>query len=103
MAKAYSEYGKQTFQAEIHTSSPLVIQWIVDNDTLEVCRRGDKEVHNKITQLASFSLVASVCEALGLFASFTMGISILLKTIWAKIRQQWNNKIDEEDQERSLD
>ena len=73
------------------------------NDTLEVCRGADKEPPNKITQRAVLSFVASVFDPLGLFAPFTMKMRVLLKTIWAKIGQQWDDKIEEEDERQFLD
>ena len=93
----------KTFEAEPNISSLLGMQSNVDNDTLEVCRGTDKEVPNKISQRAVLSFVASVFEPSGLFVPFTMRMRILLKTIWAKSRQQWDDKIDEEDEERFLD
>ena len=77
------------------------MQWIVENDTLEVCRGADKEVPNKITQRAVLSFAASVFDPLALFAPFTMRMRILLKTLWAKSGQQWDHKIEVED-ERSI-
>ena len=79
------------------------MQWNVDNDTLEVCRGADKELPNKITQRAVLSFVASVFDPLGLVAPFTMRMRVLLKTIWAKIGQQWDDKTDEEDEQQFLD
>ena len=48
--KVRSEAKSKTFEAELHTSSLLGMQWNLDNDTLEACRGADKEVPNKITQ-----------------------------------------------------
>ena len=45
------------------------------------------------------SFVASVFDPLGLFAPFTMRMRILLKTVWAKSGQQWDDKIEVEDQQ----
>ena len=98
-----SEAKSKTFEAEPHTSSLLCMQWNVDNDTLEVCRGADKEVPNKITHRAVLSFVASVFDPLGLFAPFTMRMRILLKTIWAKSGQQWDDKSEEEDAQQFLD
>ena len=94
-----SQAKSKTFEAEPHTSSLLGMQWNVDNDTLEVCRGGDKELPIKITQRVVLSFVASVFDPLGLFAPFTMRMRVLLKTIWAKSGQQWDDKIDTEEQQ----
>ena len=53
-----SEAKCKTFEAEPHNSSPLGMQWDVDNHTLEVCPGADKEVPNKITEQAVVSFVA---------------------------------------------
>ena len=96
--KDRTEAKSKNFEAEPHTSSLMGMQWIVENDTLEVCSGAEKEVPNKITQRAVLSFAASVFEPLGLFAPFTMR---LLTTIWAKSGQQWDDKIEVED-ERSI-
>ena len=89
-----SEAKSKTFEAELHTSALLGMQWNVYNDTLEVCRGADKEVPNKTTQRAVLSFVASVFDPVGLFAPFTMRMGVLLKTIWAKSRQQCDDNIE---------
>ena len=99
-----SEAKNKTFEAEPHASSLLGMQWNVD-DTLEICRGVDKEVARscKIMQRAVLSFVASVFDPLGLFAPFTMRMRILLKTIWAKSGQQWDDKIEVEDKQKYLE
>ena len=47
--------------------------------------------------------MASVFDALGLFAPFTLRLRILLTTIWAKSRQQWDEKIKEGEEKKCLD
>ena len=79
------------------------MQWNVDDDTLEVCLGGDKEVPNKITQRVVLCFVESVFDPLGLFAPFMLRMRNLLKTIWAKCGQQWDDKIEDEDKHRFLD
>ena len=101
--KDRTDEKSKTFEAEPHNSSLLGRQWNVNNDTLEVCRGTDKEVPNRITQWRLLSFVASVFDPLGLFAPLTMRMRILLKTIWAKSGQQWDDKIEEEDEEKFLD
>ena len=97
-----SEAKSETFEAEPHTLL-LGMQWNLDNDTLEVCRGAEKEVLYKITQWAVLSFVASVCDPVRLFAPLAMRKRILLKTISAKHRQEWDDKIDNEGEERFLD
>ena len=68
--KDRSEAISKTLEAEPLTSRLLSMHWIVDIDTLEVCRGADKEVTNKITQRAVLSFLASVLDPLGLFSPF---------------------------------
>ena len=68
--KDRTEAKSKTFEAKLHTSSILGMQWNVANDTLEVCRGADKEVPNNIIQRAALSFVASVFDPLGHFAPF---------------------------------
>ena len=79
------------------------MQWTVDDDTLEACRGADDEVPKKVTQWAVLSFVASVSDPLGLFAPFTMRMRILLKAVWAKRGQQWDDQIDQKYKENSVD
>ena len=106
--KDRSDAVNKTFEAEPQTSSLLGLQWNVQADELEVCRGADKEVPMKITQRAVLSFVTSVFDPLGLFALFTglfalftMRMRVLLKIIWAKTGQQWDQEIENEDQEFS--
>ena len=101
--KDSSEVKSKIFEAELHTSSLLSMQWNVDNDTLEVCRGADKEVPIKITQQAVLSFVASVFDLSALFAPFAMRIRILLKKIWAKSGQKWYDKNEMEDERKFLE
>ena len=61
-----------------------------------------RKCQTRVTQRVVLSFVASVFDPLGLFAPFTMRMRILLKTIWAKCGQQWDDKI-EEDKHKFLD
>ena len=79
--KDRSEAKCEIFEGEPHNSSPLGMQWDVDNNTLEACCGADKEVPNKMTQQAVVSFVASVFDLLGLFAPFATSMRILLKTV----------------------
>ena len=80
-----------TLEAEPAASSLLGLQWNMEEDNLEVCRGDSKEIPNKITQRVVLSFVASVFDPLRVFSHFTMRMRILLKTIWAKHGQVWNN------------
>ena len=79
------------------------MQWNVDNETLEVSRGADKKAPNNIKQRVVLSFVASVFDPLGLFAPFAMKMRILLKTIWAKSGQQWDEKFEVEDEQKYLE
>ena len=98
-----SEAKNKTVEAEPHTSSLPGLQWNVDDDTLKGCRGADKENPNKITQQVVLSFVKWVFNPLGLFAPFTMGMRILLKIIWAKCGQHWDDKIENGDKHKFLD
>ena len=93
LEKDRSEPKCKTVEAEPKTSSPLGMQWHVDNNTLEVCRGADKEVPNKTTKGAVISFVASVFDPLELVARFTIRMRFLLTTIWANSGQQWDEKL----------
>ena len=96
------EAKSKTFEAELHTSSLLSMQWNVNTDTLEACRGADKEVPNKITQRAVLLFVASIFDPLGLCAPFTTRMRILLETIWDKSGQQWDKQFEVEDEQKYL-
>ena len=66
------------------------MKWDVDSDSLEVSRGTDKEIPLKISRRVVLLFVASVFDPLGIFAPFTMRMRILLKTIWAKSGQNWD-------------
>ena len=91
--KYRSEAKSKIFEAELHTSSLLGMQWGVDNTTQEVCRGADEEVPNKMTQPEVLLFVASVFDPLGFFAPFTMRKRILLKTIGAKVDNSGMTKL----------
>ena len=72
-------------------SSPLGLQWTIIDDSLQVCRGTSEEVETTITQRKILSLVSSVFDPLGLFAQFSFQMRRLLKSIWAKNGQHWDN------------
>ena len=72
-------------------SSVLGLQWTITDDSLQVCRGTSKEVETPITQRKILSLVSSVFDSLGLFAPFSVHMRRLLKSIWTKNGQHWDN------------
>ena len=95
-----TEATNKTFEAEPRLSSLLGMQWIVDNNTLEVCYDADKKIAQKLSQGVVFLFVASVFDPLGTFATFTMRMRIVLKSMWVKSVQQRDNKNDDEDRKQ---
>ena len=55
-----------------------------------------------ITQRKVLSLVSSVFDPLGLFAAFNVEMRRLLKSIWSKCRQLWDEAIDTEAEAKFL-
>ena len=86
----------KAFEAEPSASSLLGLQWNMAEDTLEVCRGTSKDLPSRITQRVVLSFVASVFDPLELFAPFTMRMRILLKIIWSKLGQLWDNEVSDE-------
>ena len=76
--------------------SVLGLQWSIEDDTLQVCRGTKKEVLQPITQRKVLSQVSSVFDPIGLFAPFTVEMRRMLKTIWSKLGQQWDETIEPE-------
>ena len=66
--------NKKQVEVEPNTegSSVLGLQWTVTDDSLQVCRRTNKEVEAPITQRKILSLVSSVFDPIGLFAPFSV-------------------------------
>ena len=86
---------RNTKQVEVEPntegSSVLGLQWTVTDDSLQVCRGTNKEVEAPITQVKILSLVSSVCDPIGLFAPSSVTMRRLLKGIWTKNGQHWDN------------
>ena len=72
-------------------SSVLGLQWTIINDSLQVCRETSKKFETPITQRKILPLVSSVFDPLGLFAPFSVHMRRLLKSIWTKNGQHWDN------------
>ena len=96
----------KTKQVEVEPSkegsSVLGLQWTITDDSLQVCRGTSKEVETPITQRKILSLVSSVFDPLGLFAPFSVHIRRLLKSIWTKIGQHWDNSVEPNEEEEFL-
>ena len=79
-------------------SSPILcLEWTIDSDSLQVCRGPNKECPQEITQRVVLSFVSSVFDPMGIFAPFTMRMRMLLKRIWIRFGQSWDENINEED------
>ena len=74
-------------------SSVLGLQWTVINDSLQVCRGKNNEVEALITQRKILSLVSSIFDPIGFFAPFSVLMRRLLKGIWTKNGQHWDNEM----------
>ena len=75
-------------------SPVLGLPWNVTDDSLQVCRGTNKEVDAPITQRKILSLVSSVFDSIGVFAPFSVRMRRLLKNIWTKNGQDWDNKVE---------
>ena len=96
----------KTKQVEVEPSqegsSVLGLQWTIIDDSLQVCRGTSKEVETPITQRKILSLVSSVFDPLGLFAPFSVHMRRLLKSIWTKNGQHWDNSVEPNEEEEFL-
>ena len=88
----------KAFEAEPLAPSILGLQWNVKSDSLEICRGMGKEVPAKVTQRVVLSQVSSVFDPLGLFSPFTVRMRLLLKGIWKKHGQSWDEQVSPEDE-----
>ena len=88
----------KTFEAEPLAPSILGLQWNVKSDSLEICRGTGKDVPVKITLRIVSSQASSVFDPLGLFSPFTMRMRLLLKGIWKKHGQLWDEQLSPEDE-----
>ena len=83
-------------------SSVLGLQWTVTEVSLQVCRGKNKEFEAPITQRKILSLVSSVFDPIGLFAPFSVHMRRLLKGIWTKNGQHWDNEVEPGEEEDFL-
>ena len=89
--------------AEPTSSSILGLEWKIDQDCLQVCKELNKECPSEITQRVVLSFVSSVFDPMGFFATFTMRMRMLLKSIWIHHGQSWDEKLNEEDKQIFMD
>ena len=78
-------------EANTERSSALGLQWTINDDSNPVGRGSNKEVETPKTQRKILSLVFSVFHPIGLFAPLSVHMRRLLKGIWTKNGQHWDN------------
>ena len=100
--KSISNTKQFEVEPDTEGSSVLGLQWTVINGRLQVCRGTNKEVEAPITQRKILSLVSSVFDRIGLFAPFSVHMRRLLKGIWTKNGQHWDNEVEPGDEAEFL-
>ena len=100
--KSISNTKQVEVEPSTEGSSVLGLQWTVTDDSLQVCRGTNKEVETPITQRKILSLVSSVFDPIGLFAPFSVHMRRLLKGIWTKNGQHWDNEVEPSEEEEFL-
>ena len=100
--KSISNTKQVELEPNTEGSSVLGLQWTVTDDSLQVCRGTNKEVEALITQRKILSLVSSVFDPIGLFAPFSVHMRRLLKGIWTKNGQHWDNEVEPGEEEEFL-
>ena len=84
------------------SSFVLGLQWTITDDSLQLCSGTSKEFETPITQRKFLSLVSSVFDPSGLFAPFGVHMRRLLKSIWTKNGQHWDNPVEPNEEEEFL-
>ena len=100
--KSISNTKQVEVEPSTEGSSVLGLQWTVTDESLQVCRGTNKEVEAPITQRKILSLVSSVLDPIGLFAPFSVHMRRLLKSIWTKNGQHWDNEVEPSEEEEFL-
>ena len=100
--KSISNTKQVKVEPNTEGSSVLGLQWTVTDDSLQVRRGTNKEVETPITQRKILSLVSSVFDQIGLFAPFSVHMRRLLKGIWTKNGQHWDNEVEPSEEEEFL-
>ena len=99
--KSISNTKQVEVEPNTEGSSVLGLQWTVTDDSLQVFRGTNKEVETPITQRKILPLVSSVFDPIGLFAPFSVHMR-LLKGIWTKNGQHWDNEVEPSEEEEFL-
>ena len=92
--KSISNMKQVEVETNVEGSLVLGLQWTVTDDSLQVCRGTNKEVETPISQRKDLSLVSSLFDPIGLFAPFIVHMRRLLKSIWTKNGQHWDNEVE---------
>ena len=100
--KSISNTKQVEVEPNTEGSSVLGLQWTVIDDSLQVRRGTNKEVEAPITQRTILSLVSSVFDPIGLFAPFSVHLRRLLKGIWSKNGQHWDDEVEPSGEEEFL-
>ena len=100
--KSISNTKQVEVEPNTEGSSVLGLQWTVIDDRLQVCRCTNKEVEAPKTQRKILSLVSSVFDPIGLFVPFSVHMRRLLKGIWTKNGQHWDNEVEPSEEEEFL-
>ena len=94
--KSISNTKQVEVEPNTEGSSVLGLQWTVTDDSLQVCRGTNKKV--PITPRKSLPLVSSLFDPIILFAAFSVHMRRLLKGIWTKNGQDWDNEVEPGDE-----
>ena len=100
--KSISNTKQVEVEPNVEGSSVLGLQWTVTDDSLQVCRGWNKEMEVPINQRKILSFVSSVFDPIGLFAPFSVHMRRLLKSIWTKNGQHWDNEVGPGDEAEVL-
>ena len=100
--KSISNTKQVEVEPSTEGSSVIGLQWTVTGDSLQVCGGTNKEVETLITQRKILSLVSSLFDPIGLFAPFSVHMRRLLKGIWTKNGQHWDNEVEPSEEEEFL-
>ena len=100
--KSISNTKQVEVEPSTEGSSVLGLQWTITDDSFQVCRGTNKEVETPITRRKNLSVVSSVFDPIGLFAPFSVHMRRLLKSIWTKTGQHWDNEVEPIEEEEFL-
>ena len=101
LSEDHLESNEFTLNAE--SSPSLGLEWIIAKDWSQDCRGPSKECSQEVTQRVVLSFVSSVFDPMGIFAPFTMRMRMLLKGIWIRFGQSWDERIDAEDKKTFIE